>query len=154
MSHTAQRPRFQPRVEALDGRCLPAPLSFRFLGDMTPGSWSAGTERVYFFAVEFRGTLTRSNARQAWLQGLRSAEKHDLALQTTDPVPDRTTSSRHFLIGWDKLDEHRGGWIAADYAGKFDQIVNTGGFFNPRHPYRNAHAVELVRERRVLRQAL
>jgi hypothetical protein len=131
MSQRAQQQTFRPRVEALEGRCLPAPIPFRFLGVNTPGPWFAGSERIYFFAIEFRGTLTASHAHTAWIQGLRKAEAGDFSLDTTDQVSDRTTFSRHFLIGWDNLDEHQGGYIAADYAGQFSLLVNTGGYFNP-----------------------
>jgi hypothetical protein len=73
MSSHGQQPCFRPNVEALEGRCLPAPVTFSFLGNNTPGPWPAGSERIYFFAIEFRGAFTRgvrpANRVAVWARG-------------------------------------------------------------------------------------
>jgi hypothetical protein len=79
--------------------------------------------------MDFQGSSTPSNANAVW-----SAAWHEVVAQNSslfgNPPPDHTNKNHHLLIGWDNPDEGVGGWLAADYAGTFKKLVNTGGVFN------------------------
>jgi hypothetical protein len=132
MSSASQRQSFRPSVEALEDRCVMA--SFTFLGPTAgPGELMAarrmaGKEPVYFFAVDFQGPSTSSNAAAVW----DVAGKEPGGALTGNPVPLHTGKNHHLLIGWYSPDEPGGGgWLAADFAGVSYKNVDTGGVLNP-----------------------
>jgi hypothetical protein len=128
-------PRKRPKVwlgmERLEDRAVPS--TFTYLGNYTaPGYYGAGTQRVSYFAEEVQGSFTAANAQQAWSQGASFMASHVETLKTNaNEVLDRTTSQHFMLIGWENLNTHTGGWLAAKYDGSYPQLVKTGGFFNP-----------------------
>jgi hypothetical protein len=132
MIATQSLSRFRPTLEALDDRTLPAVTSVSFLDGHSPNSWKAGKDKVYIFAVEYEGDLTRSDAKEAWQKGYKSAMKKNISLD--DPavaVRHRTDDDLHLLMGWFNAKTKRGGYVAIDNGGSYPQLVPTGGFLNP-----------------------
>jgi hypothetical protein len=125
---SSRQRRFRPALETLEGRDVPTAISF--LGYNTPGMWGAGSERVSFFAVDFHGSFTYANAQQAWSTAVARSVSGNFSLDTSAAVDTRTGPQDHLLIGWYDLDEHRGGWMAADYVLSYGQLVTTGPWWN------------------------
>ncbi len=129
-SSRSSRPSFRPSLETLEERAVPT--AFYWLGNYTaPGySWQAGSQRVTFFAEEVQGSFTWANAQQAWSNGAALSLNSHGTLASTAEVADRTTSQHFLLIGWENLNTHTGGWVAAKYDTTWGQLVTTGPWWD------------------------
>jgi hypothetical protein len=127
MSHESQRHSFRPCVEQLEERFVMS--AYRYLEPYSHGYWPAGGDHLYFFAVEFHGSLTSANAWRIWVEAATQFENANLSLNANAIQPERTSKNNHLLIGWGDSDNVQfGGWIAADFGGAGSKLVRTGGF--------------------------
>ncbi len=126
------RPSSRPALEALEERAVPA--AFSWLGNYSPlgYAYTAGTQRVSFFALEVQGSYNYANAQSAWSQAMSRELTSHGPLSSNASVSDRTTSQHFLLIGWENLSTHVGGWLAAKYDGSYGQLVTSGPWWN-RH---------------------
>jgi hypothetical protein len=132
----------RPRLESLEVRDVPS--SFTFLpvntGYTSPGHfYRAGTQEVVFFAEEVQGSLTSANAQSAWSQGANIVTKSVQTLVKGNDILDRTTSQHFMLIGWDNINTHSGGWLAAKYDGNFYTLATGGPWYN-QYTYTVTHS--------------
>jgi hypothetical protein len=124
------RPSFRPTVETLEERAVPT--AFYWLGNYTPAGYAyrAGTQRVSFFAEEVQGSFTYANAQSAWSSAMTLSRTSHGTLSSNAAVSDRTTSQHFLLIGWENLNTHVGGWMAAKYDYSYPQLVTSGPWWN------------------------
>lgn len=129
---TKSRPLVRPTIEPLEERAVPTAVNW--LGNYTApgGYWKAGTQKVSFFIGEVQGSFNYANANNAWSQGMNIAAKFGETLSTNAEVLDRTTSQHFLLIGWENLNTHVGGWMAAKYDISYGQLSETGPWWNER----------------------
>jgi hypothetical protein len=152
MSVTMQRS-FRPAVENLEGRELLTTLApitrpalqpvqqpaITRLGNYTQAYYSAGSQHVRYFALDFQGSFTYANAQLAYtyatsytgaagsgfvLSGLTLSNNSQLYNNVSN------SSSHHMLIGWYNADRHEGGWMASDYVKTVGYLVNSGPWWN------------------------
>jgi hypothetical protein len=124
-----KRPKVRLGMERLEDRAVP---SNYWLGHYTSpgGYYGAGTQRVTFFAEQVDGNLTASNATAAWSTAMGLSLGSHGTLSTNAEVLDRTTSQHFMLIGWENLNTHMGGWLAAKYDFNYSTLVTSGPWWN------------------------
>ena len=125
------RATFRPSLEALEERAVPT----TWLGNYTASGmfYPAGNQRVDFFVAEVQGSFTYANAEQAWQTGAHIADNYVQTLKTNGTVADHTSSQHFLLIGWENVDTHMGGWLAARNDGNYAQIDKSGPWWNPTY---------------------
>lgn len=124
-----RRTKARPSIEGLEDRLV---MTNYWLGNYTPPGWSytAGTQRVVYWAEEVGGSFTASNASAAWTQAMGLELHSHGTLSSTADVLDRTTSSHFLLVGWENTTTQVGGWIAARYNHSWQQLVVSGPWYN------------------------
>jgi hypothetical protein len=125
---------FRPTVECLESRQLLSGATYLRLGNYDPPgySFSAGEDRIEFFAVRFFGSLSHANATAAWRWGYEQGMSSWGTLDHPENVSLRTTGKSHpqLLIGWYDEDTQDGGWLAGHTAGSYGELVTVGPWWN------------------------
>lgn len=112
-------------------------------GNNTAGYWVAGTSSFAIFAVQFDGSLTKSNAQKAFDYGKSYVTSREISLDTTSAAGKvRTTSSINVLIGFYDVKRKDYGWIAGTYAGTYS--YTTPGYVAPWYrPWEKSYPPEI-----------
>lgn len=89
---------------------------------------------MVYWAQDVGGSFTASNAQAAWSQAMGFEATTHGTLSSTAEVPDRTAyrpgTANHFLLmGWENLNTHTGGWIAARFNHTSSQLVRSGPWY-------------------------
>jgi hypothetical protein len=120
-----------------------------FVGNYVYGqSYRAGTQQVVFFAEQVKADFTAGNAKAAWLQ-VTGIELHGpLTLSNTAGVHVATsglnTANAFLLLGWENLNTHQGGWLAARFNHAWTDDVQSGPWWWPTHTLVNHSSMDWI----------